>query len=167
MRVFKVYLKADAGRTASGWSGRLKFIKRTTDRLLSVRPKDGFRRRTVKIFSKRTEADGGQILLVRLKDGFGRRTLKKFWERTEADGGRSPIVRFKDEFGRRTGKISKKRTEADAGRRRTKSVPRALVSRVRPDQQMSPIWSKALAAKDNSKFRSCCKLKELLQISFE
>ena len=63
----------------------------------------------------------------RPKDGFGRRAVKIFSKRTEADGRRSPIVRLKDEFGRRSGKISKKRTEADAGQRRTKFVPRALV----------------------------------------
>ena len=49
------------------------------------------------------EADGGQTLSVRLKDGFGRRTLKMFSKRMEADGGRTSSVRLKDEFGRRTG----------------------------------------------------------------
>ena len=62
-------MKADAGRTDS------------------VCPNDGFGRRTIKVFLKRTETDGGQIPLVRLKDGFGRRTLKKFESRrrTKAD----------------------------------------------------------------------------------
>ena len=89
---------------------------------------DPFGRRTVKVFSKRTEADAGQSPSVRLKDGFGRRTVEKFSKRTETDGGQIPLVRLKDEFGRRTGKISKKRTKADAERRRTKSVPRALLT---------------------------------------
>ena len=80
-------MKAETGRTDSG--GRLKsftWTKADGGQTLSVCPKDGFGRRTVKVFSKRTETDGGQIPLVRLKDGFGRRTLKKISKkRTEEE----------------------------------------------------------------------------------
>ena len=88
-----------------------------------VRLMDAFGRRTYQNFLK---ADGGQTPSVRIKDGFGCRTVKLIFMRTDTDGGQTPLVRLKDEFGRRTGKISKKRTEADAGRRRTKSVRLAL-----------------------------------------
>ena len=48
------------------------------------------------------------------RNGVGRRTLKIFSKRTEADGGRTSFVRLKDEFRQRT-KFLKKRTP-DEGR---------------------------------------------------